>query len=204
MVTGTATNYPGIVIVTKDTDSKHFVGLVNDALDSIASKPVGAALLAGISEKSNDISFTSQGVTFTVKILPTNSQKKSILGKSWRVYDKGSVTNTMSDAKCCTPGEGAACAIKWDPKNKKTPDGSRPPFIALAHELIHCYHNLRGNSLMQKSKENDEAKTVGLAGYEGEPISENRIRREHGIAYRSQYNGRCEGPEWIPDGALLG
>jgi hypothetical protein len=41
--------------------------------------------------------------------------------------------------------------------------------------------------------------SVGLRGYEDAPISENRIRREHGIAYRSSYSGKCSREEGSPD-----
>lgn len=32
---------------------------------------------------------------------------------------------------------------------------------------------------------------VGMQGYEQLPISENRIRAEHGLPYRVSYNDRC-------------
>lgn len=196
------TDWDGIVIVIDASTSSHFVGLVNSALAKIASKPVGKALLDGIEAKSA-ISYTSAGVKFSVKILPQKSEKKSFLFKSWRVYQKGSVTFAMSDTKACD-STGVASAVKWDPQNKNAPDGARPPFIGLAHELIHCYYNLHGGSLHNKTgKDQDEAQVVGLSGYEQNPISENRIRAEHNVPYRKQYNGQCEGAIWIPDENLL-
>ena len=197
------TDWDGIVIVTDASTSSHFVGLVKAALAKLASKPVGKSLLDGIEAEAANTTFTSAGVTFSVKILPKASQKKSFLFKSWRVYQPGSVTFAMSDSNACN-ATGTASAIKWDPQNKNAPDGARPPFIGLAHELIHCYYNLRGGSLHNTTgKDHDEAQVVGLAGYEQNTISENRIRAEHNVPYRKQYNGQCEGPTWIPDENLL-
>jgi len=46
-------------------------------------------------------------------------------------------------------------------------------------------------------------RVTGLKGFEQEPISENRIRGEHGIAYRVSYHGKCSALEGAPDAALL-
>ncbi|MDT7953668.1 MAG: hypothetical protein RQ966_19375 [Acetobacteraceae bacterium] len=43
-MTDTATDWQGVIIRTKATDSKKFVGLVTTALAKIASKPTGALL----------------------------------------------------------------------------------------------------------------------------------------------------------------
>ncbi|MDT7953667.1 MAG: M91 family zinc metallopeptidase [Acetobacteraceae bacterium] len=104
----------------------------------------------------------------------------------------------MNNAK---NGTGTVSAIKWDPASTETPDGARPPYIALAHELIHCMHNLKGTSYMTGigDVKVDEMMVTGLKGYEQQPVSENRIREEHGVHYRSSYHGQCSAAEGAPD-----
>lgn len=197
----TQTAYAGIIIRTKATDSKAFVQLVNTALAKIDSKPVGKALLAGIVAEQAKAKFG-----YTVCIMPKESVKHSFGPLiRWRSYEGGSVTKSGNDASS-SDGTGAISSIKWDPKNTDTPDGSRPPFIALAHELIHCLYNLAGTSNLTNGdagKKQDEMRVTGLKGFEQEPISENRIRGEHGIAYRVSYHGKCSALEGAPDAALL-
>ncbi len=199
-MTDTATKWAGIIIRTKATDSKAFIGLVNAALDKINSKPVGKSLLDSIANEVGKVKFG-----YTVCIMPKNSVKKTFgpLIK-WRVYEKGAVTKAASDQDA-SDGTGAVSSIKWDPKTPQTPDGARPPFIALAHELIHALHNLEGNSILSgvDFKKKDEMRVTGLQGYEQEPISENRIRYEHGVAYRCSYHGICDALEGTPDTAAL-
>lgn len=197
----TATDWAGVIIRTKATDSKAFVGLVKAALAKIDSKPVGKALLQGIAAESGKAKWG-----YTVCIMPKESKKKSFGPLiRWRVYEAGSVTNSSSDTNASN-GTGAVSSIKWDPVTPETPDGARPPYVALAHELIHCYHNLRGTAHLiggAAATKRDEMRVCGLQGYEKEPISENRIRGEHGIAYRCSYHGKCDAEEGTPDGTLL-
>jgi hypothetical protein len=75
-----------------------------------------------------------------------------------------------------------------------------PPYIALAHELIHCLHTLSGDwvsrgSLAERIKV-EEARTVGAGHYNQTRISENAIRAEHGLKKRRFYvkPGDCDTP----------
>jgi hypothetical protein len=197
----TPTHWAGIIIRTKATDSKAFVGLVQAALAKIDSKPVGRQLLTNI---ANEIGKAKFG--YSVCIMPKESVKKSF-GPAirWRTYAKGSVTRAGADDKA-SDGSGINSAIKWDPKSEDTPDGTRPPFIGLAHELIHCMFNLQGTSILTSGSDGlkrDEMRTTGLQGFENEPISENRIRQEQGIAYRCSYFGKCSKLEGTPDATLF-
>lgn len=202
----TATPHNGIIIRTGANDSAGFPQMVLDALATINSKPVGASLLAGISAEIAKVKFG-----YLVCIMPKSSTKHSFGPLiRWRTYEQGSVTMSTSDANSCN-GIGAPSVIKWDPKTTETPDGARPPWVALAHELIHCYHNLRGTSHLiatatsstDDEKKLDEMRVVGLRGYEMEPICENRIRKEHGVALRVSYYGKCSKDEGRPDKTLF-
>jgi hypothetical protein len=82
---------------------------------------------------------------------------------------------------------GSPSSIRWNPNQFSTPDGHRPPFIGLAHELIHALRNLRGDTPVMV--EDDERDVTGLRLSQGNAITENAIRADHGIAPRTRYSG---------------
>lgn len=73
-----------------------------------------------------------------------------------------------------------------------------PGFVALAHELVHSLHMLSGDNIVDPDPDKfnmiEEARTVGAGKYAGIRISENAIRREHGIPTRAFYKepGDCD------------
>ena len=57
----------------------------------------------------------------------------------------------------------------------------RPPAIGLAHELIHALHHSLGTSLVVVINVNEnleEVVTTGMAPYQYEPISDNKLRTQ--------------------------
>jgi hypothetical protein len=117
------------------------------------------------------------------------------------------------------------------PSLPSTPTGTVvqacPWYIALAHELVHATHRARGvtkspgnqpnkffdeyrNEFTENSPE-EEARTVGLQLFANERLTENSIRKEHGLNLRVSYaspelalNGQgvvtpASPPEWWPD-----
>lgn len=216
MVT-TPTKWNGVVIKTRPGDSKAFPGQVHAALDEIASQPAGKQLLQEIGDHQGNDQFG-----YKVAIMPQASEKRQTFFGRPRTYADGNVTKSASDEKASTPGEGAASSVKWNPQQTVTPDGKRPPFIGLAHEMIHAHNNLKGESSLiskpsgstantgaqgpgkiaqQKTslpadpKIDDENKVVGLGQYADSaayPLTENTIRQEHGLAPRQTYSGLDE------------
>jgi hypothetical protein len=67
-----------------------------------------------------------------------------------------------------------------------------PAFVALAHELCHALHALSGDAKAYPFPE--EAWTIGAGKYADTRISENAIRREHGVELRRFYfqKGDCD------------
>jgi hypothetical protein len=68
-----------------------------------------------------------------------------------------------------------------------------PAFVALGHELIHAFHSLSGDRKTGNTPggaKAEEAWTVGAGKYANTRISENAIRKEHGLPLREYYSKR--------------
>lgn len=69
-----------------------------------------------------------------------------------------------------------------------------PTWIALAHELIHAWHHLGGNTYGDSEQtaggevKREEMLTTGLGVYANTRLSENAIRREVGLPVRTYYS----------------
>lgn len=192
-VTNRPTQWNGVIVRTKPGDSKAFAAQVDKALDMIASRPEGRRLLEDIAQPDSG---PPQQFGYKVCIQPAASTKTTGLLSRKRDYTGTNVTLATSDVRASTPGQGAASAIRWNPDQETTPDGKRPAWVGLAHELIHAQRNLNGQSKLTSASANggspkalDEKEVVGLDGHGGNGVTENKIRREHGIDPRTKYGG---------------
>lgn len=197
--TTTPTRWDGVVIRTKPGDSKKFEEQTNAALDTIGSKPVGAQLLGSIAQSGGPNGGAPARFGYKVAISPAESTKaKGILRT--RTYRGSNVTTAANEEFASTPGRGSVSSVKWNPDQKLTTDGARPSFIGLAHELVHADRNLYGASKTifasvgpaELPRRVDEHQVVGLGLHAGLPITENKIRAEHGIPPRTDYSGLDE------------
>lgn len=102
-----------------------------------------------------------------------------------------------------TPGDGAGATVRWGPDiTQVMPDGTdnqppwskRPPWIALAHELIHAWRMVTGRLVFHPTTEmyHEEAMTVGLPPYDRCTFTENRFRECAHEARRSYYGPSSE------------
>jgi Effector protein len=81
-------------------------------------------------------------------------------------------------------GTGSVATVYFSNAKRVLGSGlAAPPFIGLAHELVHALHSLQGT----KAKAEEEMKTVGLGKYVNEAICENTIRAEHKLMLRKTY-----------------
>lgn len=178
MASDTATRWDGVIIrLRSDDESLLFPSIVKEALNKIYSKPVGQALLdqllAGVAKKK---------FGYTVAIM--RPAKMQIVDQKWQ---GGSMAKRIDELASCN-GVGSVSQVLWNCNIVATPDGSRPPFIALAHELIHALYNLKGEAFADTSHE--EYRTVGLAPVaDAREITENKIRAEHELPLRTAYSG---------------
>jgi len=184
----TQTDYPGIIIRMKNQhDSVLFPTLVKKALADIAITAAGRKLLAGISQRVR-----YQKFGYTVCIMRANMH-----------YDEGCVTGWLGtnvakrgNEKDATSGGHSVTAITYNPNMINTPDGARPPWVGLAHELIHAYYNLKGKGrpsgkIINRNGEveQEEMATVGLGPGPHRSITENLIRQQANLPLRETYGG---------------
>lgn len=174
--------FPGIIIRNDSSKNPTFVLTVTEQLNKIASKPIGRLLLTEIANKM--IAMPHGWKVVIIRAANTVDITNPEIGKRWHA---GNVTLGTDMSKAYTGGTGTTSAIKYNPNVYVTPDGTRPPYIGLAHELIHAHHNLYGTSM--NNKHEDEYRVVGMGDYEGEPITENKIRGEHDLEGRTSYLG---------------
>jgi hypothetical protein len=177
------TRYSGLCIKYDDSLHPWFNSLAQEAIAVIACKPVGQRLLADI----HDAPMPS-GSTFKVQVLCP----KAITATDGPVdFSPGSKAVRGNEDRAVSqfghpPSQGTGTAVLWNPNVINTPDGARPSFIALAHELIHARRNLLG--IARRDAQEEEEYTVGF-NLQGDGVNENAIRAEHGIPLRATYSG---------------
>lgn len=102
-----------------------------------------------------------------------------------------------------TVGQGTGAWVVWDPlltnagadlpTDQRSSWMERPPWIALAHELIHGWRLATGRCVFRPSVSGgdeeyyEEAMTVGLPPYDHCRFTENRFRRHKGLPLRAFY-----------------
>ncbi len=178
MPVDTNTRWDGIIVrMRSDTESISYPTIVAESLNIIYSKPVGKKLLDQIVAEVGKKQFG-----YTVCIMRPASML--VVDSKWQ---GGSVAKRGNETNACN-GVGSISSVTWHPNIMSTPDGARPPFIALAHELIHALYNLKGEAFLDAAAE--EYRTVGLAPVaDAREVTENKIRAEHNIPARTAYSG---------------
>jgi uncharacterized Zn-binding protein involved in type VI secretion len=98
------------------------------------------------------------------------------------------------------PGKGSDSSVSYNPSltmGYTAIDGSAqsmPPHQILGHELTHALHNAKGENLrdqpdpMMPGDNQEEARTIGVHGFESEPISERRLSDEAGRSPRPDHD----------------
>lgn len=100
-------------------------------------------------------------------------------------------------------GEGVSSLVKFNPDYfvRVEEDGKHiytmeknNSFVMLAHELIHAYRNMKGASYgigreetPDTNESKEERRVMGTDEFKNERISENGIRKDHGIHLRKQH-----------------
>jgi hypothetical protein len=177
LVAYNAGTYPGIMIDDQGLAST-FLLTCKEALGIIASKPLGLRLLQEISART--------------PVFNPWAGKIKIYRATLPIDQGGSKAAPVSEANAKN-GTGSSSGVAWNSNVFAIPDqGQRPPFIGLAHELIHAWHN--GYGIKKADYDDEENFTVGLKQYMmpdaaavPATITENMIRLEHGVPIRHRY-----------------
>lgn len=181
----TPTGFPGVIIrMRSEKESAYFPTLALEALAKINSKPVGKIMLEQIVAREHKKKFG-----YTVCIMRPAGlgivDDKQTDQKKW---NGGSMAKRINENDACDSSIGTPTQVLWNANIIETPDGSRPSFISLAHELVHALYNLRGEAFKDTSAE--EYRTVGLAPVANARfVTENKIRAEHNLPRRDSYSG---------------
>ncbi|NIG12921.1 hypothetical protein F3J37_01625 [Pantoea sp. Al-1710] len=182
------------------------------ALEKIKSRSNGRQLIEEINrytDKTRDIDI------IVVRDEPTSS-KGTLNHEIRRIY---SITNDPERTKykvlvdmLNSPhggrkrGEGISCQIKFNPSESRYVDkdgigwrvntDSTFAFTSLAHELVHAYHHIHGSHIKPDPEDPftdiEEDRAIGIHPYHGYYLSENGIRRDHGLPERSTRFDRNE------------
>lgn len=155
------------------TGTKAFRDAVVRDLQRLDSTPSGQALLASLSAPG-------KGPVTIVATAGGNA-----------VDGTGPGANVNPDG---TPGAGSGSTLHYNPDRTQIGDGSkpymtRPPAVALGHELNHCEQAQNGTWTDDSTggTNNNELEAVGLPPYQGNPHSENKIRKDLGQPPRTEY-----------------
>lgn len=116
-----------------------------------------------------------------------NTKERSVAKAEWNGVSRGKVAYYL--IKYLKPGLGADAIVSWNPaKQTASENGSpdlpwdkRPPWIGLAHELVHAWRMVTGRCVFSPADTActiyEERMTVGIAPYDdGEPYTENYFR----------------------------
>jgi hypothetical protein len=175
------TTHVGIKVKVDPTVSPIFYLLVKDALQAIYSKPIGKSLIDSLVSDG----VVNPTINAKVVIMRAASMEYGTVKGNKQDWKGGSKAVRLSEAKAVN-GTGTGTVVYWNPNTINTPDGARPGFIALAHELCHALHNLNGTAIYLLRDE--EEWTVGLNAKLQVGPNENQIRKEHGVPHRATYS----------------
>jgi hypothetical protein len=185
------TAFTGIMVKADQALHPMFVPLVKEALDKIYSKPVGRQLIDDIQTRG------AAKYGFKVAIRCPQIIRASAPAVLPDFSPGSSAKRAMPELDACwiqgqPRGKGAVTSVIWNPNVIASPDGARPAFIGLAHELVHARRNLLG--IASRDDRMEEEHTVGL-NLTGDGVTENAIRAEHGVPARARYG--------FPDGDIV-
>ena len=173
---------PGIYIAYEERSDPYFAFNIETALAQTRKSATMQELLKRIKLAKPAVTL---GTGRNVQIQPPLERKLSVslADPSRRAWSLGSKTavQEISSENANKKGTGSACWLYFTNREWQ----AAPMHITLAHELIHCMHALEGT--MNSDNQKEEYATVGIHGYEGDEITENRIRQELNVPLRAYY-----------------
>lgn len=201
-----STVMPNIVI---QHHSHRELQLTEYALSKISSKPIGLGLLSEINLMANGetkirISPGEKCLSATVPILTDSQAKRFKNVTDWpEVEWNESIANQLCGLESIGGGEeGTSVIVQWrtdeyvdidHQKRSINVSNENLAFITLAHELVHAYWVMKGESLVIEPDMNgvgyqEENRAMGINKFLNDRYTENNIRLEHGLPFRFTYH----------------
>lgn len=208
------TAFPGIrVEIEQDRTPAHFFSAVERDLWRIWGGSIGCDLLELIDKRSRGIGIgyaeTGKYPHVTVCYAEGFAEAAAKTERRWEHYVRRKGRFGAMDRPFRMSGGGHFMWVSYHPNPPGTTEGEvgytaaqglrTPPFIVLAHELIHAWHGMSGTAELKDQVTitmpngrvydlaREEAYTVGLGPYANTRISENAIRVEHRLPLRTYY-----------------
>jgi len=183
---------------------------IEGAIQKLKSREKGAQLLDLLNSVTRDhkrvhIAISTDGGTDFSAELTAQQVKKYNINPDPTSDEHFEFVHNIS---CVQPngekGEGAMPVISFNPNKSIHIDNEGFPyyvndktqsFVCLAHEMIHAFHTLNGTSTATDPDDNfpgsgqefEEHRAVGMGIHANNTLSENVIRREHGLPLRAHY-----------------
>lgn len=158
-------------------------------LDALKATPTGKKIIDELDRQGR----AGKGVT----IKHDKGEDPGCSASSDRFAAATSVDPATGKMKVDTPGKGTSSVIDFPADFSEHPDlqnyadGSPGPPLAvpLGHEMIHAVHNGDGTNLRKEvytgdpivpTSNHEEAQTMGIGPYSGDPMTENALRNDFG------------------------
>lgn len=198
--------FRGFAVEYDETKNPFFRKIMLENLTLLQSKPLGKKLLGLIADANPQ---SRGGFPVGINVVCRPYTMNYIQSGKKLAYSPGSaVRDTLESSahpkhniqgcrfhkygsslnKAVDPGQndknGTVCYMDFANTQVMESNGERTwPHIVLAHELIHSYHCLYG----LHAGADEEKKTTGIDGYEGEELSEQAFRGVFGLPVRKGY-----------------
>jgi len=188
--------------------SQEEINKVESALERIKSGKNGNELLKRLNNLSNDerkisIDVDESRSSYCIPFLTSSQLKKYNIDPDDLVSSNHKASEISIKKGFLRNGDGVSNVVKFNPDYfvRVNEDGTHlytieknSAFVMLAHELIHAYRNMRGVSYGNDGEDTpgimeakEERRVIGTDEFSNESISENGIRKDHGIHLRKQH-----------------
>lgn len=188
----TVTEYNSAITIR---GSSEYQATVVSDLDRLAaplpdgSTSTGARVIDGVQETGHHVTIRP--------VPPGGDQANASCNPARRSDDVAGVARAKPDG---TAGQGADSIVEYNPSLTSeyvAEDGhtyTMEPHATLGHELVHGMHQGNGEDLiavpdpLDPDDNREEARTIGVHGYEREEVSERRLHEEAGRGARPSHN----------------
>ena len=193
-----STRYPG-VFIDSNSLTGGFEATVNATLDRIHETKSGIQLLRRIASAAVDGKVvTIREVTHQSETFAKATETQQAIAREKGISSDALARNESTKPLLARRAQGSSAMVHWNPENAVNLDDKGRPldlngnqdenFVVLAHELHHARKMLTGTSNAGCGDRHRGVLTPAGREERSAVRLENRIRREHMLRLRTQYN----------------